>query len=729
MLTLTKNKRRRVKRLLLALTNIFRICPQSKLDLLREMSANFPHYKFCPRQRYVYYVHTCIQMVHISRSSFEGPVLALFVDRALDMDVEIKINDGGVVALTTAPPNAAADDNGNGVNDIAPAASSSSAAALTTPLDSRKRSHDAMMSAYVAIPDVVDRASSSFIPVDDGNDDDDDDSDRVLEISERLDSLMATIYGRIVLITTYDPNSLTSAMGAVVRARRLYRTHLEGLFERKVRTTDRTKFVQFIFVVLFGRENDALEEVGRLLSKREEDQRLRMLQQQPMDERNVMYTTTTVAEVEKRVPELTAMPASSDEPLYRGFIAKLIDYFYNPNYAGDLPRQTVVCYLASFVSRATYVCPETVCECLVALLRWAEVYISAQSVNAGGRVAPFNGIGGVRRLPSSASRSSLAGNTLHPCEMHALFYTCCQAAFYIFCFRGSEALRYYRSARRCGDDPEGPCADPESVDIGPERWKFLCSHSLQPLKYCLESVRVEFLNLAQDLNLFCDGEVGDNGELNKDGAAKLLEQLRNNTLSLQEHDKQDKPHVPKKIKSAIQKPRRSTIISTAATQEKKRLDGGVGGLGRGSNPLDSFFPFDPYLLQNSYEHVHPYFRNWEDCILMIEDRAENDGPIEEAFSSEDSVSEADHNDDEQIGDSHSDVSDLDDEEEVEDTEEEDSDDGEGDEDDHTLDSGQIECINEGPTAASRDESIQDDFRFEMEIRRSRAMSTGSLCSW
>jgi hypothetical protein len=681
------------------------------------MSANFPHYKFCLRQRYDWYVHTCMQMVHLSQSSFEGPVLALFVDKALDMDVEIKINDGGAVALTTAP--AAPEDDGDGVNDTARAALS--AAATPSQIESRKRSHETMTSANVAIPDVIDPALSSSIPFDDGNDDDND-YDRVLEISERLDSLMTTIYERIVLITTYDPNSLTSAMAAVVRARRLYRTHLEGVFERKVRTTDRTKFVQFIFFVLFGRENDALEEVGRLLSKREEEQRLRMLQQQSTDGRDVVHATTTVEEMD---PELAVMPTSSDEPLYRGFIAKLIDYFYNPNYAGDLPRQTVVCYLASFVSRATYVCPETVCECLAALLRWAEVYISAQSeasMIADDRIAPSTGIGGVRRLSSSASRSSLGGNTLHPCEMHALFYTCCQAAFYIFCFRGAEALWYYRSARQHDDDPEGSYADHESVDIGPERWKFLCSHPLQPLKYCLESVRVEYLNLAQDLNLLCDDKDGDNQEFSKDWATKFLEHLRNNTLSLKEQDKQEKPHLSKKIKATIQKPRRSTIISTAATQEKKRLDGGVGGLGRGSNPLDSFFPFDPYLLQNSYEYVHPYFRNWEDCILMIEDGVENNSTVKEAFLSEDSDSEADHNGDDQNGDSHSDVCDIDDEEELLDAEEEESDDEERDEE-------EPESIIDVPAAAERDDSTYDDYLFEMEIRRSRAMSTGSLCSW
>jgi RNA polymerase I-specific transcription initiation factor RRN3 len=689
------------------------------------MSTNFPHHKFCPRSRYAWYVHACVQVVRLARASFEGPVLAMLADGALDMDVEIKIRDGGAVALTTPPAPA------DGHAAAATSSSSSSATAAVTsssPRGNRKRSHGEMTSsANVAVPNDDNGTSSSSIPAAalssssssssaaaDGNDDED--ADRVLEISERLDTLMTTIYRRIVLVTTYDPGSLTSAMSAVVRARRLYRTHLEGVFERKVRTTDRTKFVQFTFLVLFGRENDALEEVGRLLAKREEEQRLRLLQQQPTDGGGggvVRAPTTAAMEDEKMDPESTMMPASSDEPLYRGFIAKLIDYFYNPNYAGDAPRRTVVCYLASFVSRATFVCPETVCECLAALLRWGEVYISAQSEEATagkvGGVANVKGGGsGMRRLPSSASRSSLGGNTLHPCEMHALFYTCCQAAFYIFCFRGAEALRYYRSACRRSDDPEGPYADPESVDIGPERWKFLCGHALQPLKYCLESVRAEFLNLAEDLNLFCDDYVDDGGA-RQDGATKFLEQLRSNT----EQDKQKKTHVSKKLKSTIRKSRRSTIISTAATQEKKRLDGGVGGLGRGSNPLDSFFPFDPYLLQNSSENVHPYFRNWEDCILTIEDDAEDDGHIEEGFLSEDSNSEVSRDDEEGIGDS----------------EEDDSDDEEEDGDEHTHGSGRIDPRKESPTTAERVKLLHDDDGFEMEIRRSRAMSTGSQCSW
>ena len=77
------------------------------------------------------------------------------------------------------------------------------------------------------------------------------------------------------------------------------------------------------------------------------------------------------------------------------------------------------------------------------------------------------------------------------------------------CFRGVEAIQYYRNACEHRDDPDSPYADPESVDIGPQRWRFLCGHELQPLKYCLESVRLEFLHLAEDLDLFLDQGIDD----------------------------------------------------------------------------------------------------------------------------------------------------------------------------------------------------------------------------
>mmetsp|Transcript_30016 Transcript_30016/g.63181 ORF Transcript_30016/g.63181 Transcript_30016/m.63181 type:complete len:417 (-) Transcript_30016:27-1277(-) len=416
--------------------------------------------------------------------------------------------------------------------------------------------------------------------------------------------------------------------------------------------------------------------------------------------------------------------------MYRGFSAKLIDLFYNPTFAGDAPRQTVLCYLASFVSRATYVCPETVCECLAALLRWAELYVEAHATSNAATATGAANAATVRRLSSTgtAVRSS--------CDIHALFYTACQAAFYIMCFRGVEAAKHYRMALRHRDDPDSPYADIESIDIGPKRWRFLCGHALQPVKHCLESVRIEFLHLAEDLELFRD----DNrqGADAKRDEEKFLEHLWNASTK----QSRNTPHGPKNRGSTSTPARkRVTIIATSALQEKKRLDGGVGGLGRGSNPLDSFFPFDPYLLEKSYEFVHPYYRNWEDCILSMEEDGDGDTEtprknitgviggtdgVDDDMVKESKVieneEEDEDDDDEDGGDDFCDngpddeevgYDDFDDEEDVED-----DDDGDDKKDCLGGDKKDVPKI-----LISTHEDI------EMEIRRSRAMSTGSQCSW
>lgn len=41
----------------------------------------------------------------------------------------------------------------------------------------------------------------------------------------------------------------------------------------------------------------------------------------------------------------------------------------------------------------------------------------------------------------------------------------------------------------------------------------------------------------------------------------------------------------------------------------------AGGLGRGSNPLDSFFPFDPYLLRRSHAYVDTIYNTWKVELL------------------------------------------------------------------------------------------------------------------
>jgi RNA polymerase I-specific transcription initiation factor RRN3 len=576
----------------------------------------------------------------------EGPIMSLFVDKALDMDVEIKIDDNGGVCLDT-------NGKGDGVanEEYVPAAAVKQEmvtdnATSITPVHSpalltKKRSFQQLSCSEGST------SNDAIIDLTKDN------SDHISEIAERLDSLMTLLCQRIIQLTTFSKDSLSEAITAVINARRLYR-YLDEVFDKKVRTTDRSKFVQFVFLVLFGRENDALEAVGRLMAKRD-----------GVNGDGSINIAESMKDINMDSTLVSNAPINITDPLYRGWCAQLIDLFYSPDYAGEHPRQTVCCYLASFVSRATYVCPETVCECVAAILRWAEVYISTHSgvVNTGSSTP------GPRRKSSSG-----IGNTQHPCEVHALFFTACQAAFYIMCFRGVEAIEYWRNACEHKDDPESPYADPESVDIGAERWRSICGHELQPLKYCLESVRVEFLHLAGELDLFADAsDSGDDGHsFVKDLWSSITSQSK----------------TPTKTKSSKSSRRKSKIISTAATQEKKRLDGGVGGLGKGSNPLDSFFPFDPYLLQSSYSHVHPYYRNWEDCITcdyLAEDVADN-------------------------------------EEEEEDV----SDSSDDDEQDEPVDESDV---SEDEKSVAVRYKEQERGHFENELRRSRAMSTGSQCSW
>jgi len=651
----------------------------------------------------------CLQMVHLV-PTFEGPVLTLFVDKALDMDVEIKINQKGLVSLDSS-----GNDGDEGVGGGMAESSVSPA--------NKKRTHHQISgdSASKATPKNKSNNNESIVNLPTIAAEVDNESHHIIEISERLDTLMTNLYQRILHVTSFSPDSLSQALGAVIRARGLYR-HLDGVFDTKVRTTDRSKFVQFVLFVLFGRENDALETVGKLMAKREQEQQQKQLQSglAKVHLDGKLDIAQTMKEMEMDDPTITipSAPINVTDPLYRGFSAKLIDFFYNPSHAGDVvPRQTVVCYLASFVSRATYVCPETVCECVAALLRWAEVYITTHSATGGL-------LGSTKKAAQDGKSTSQNGNTQHACETHALFYTACQAAFYMMCFRGFEAIGYYRKAlvqqqrqhkEDDGDDynASSPYADVESVDIGPERWKFLCGHALQPLKYCLESVRCEFLHLAEDLDLFLEPSTSDNDGGDDDGMAKRKEANKKFLEHLWSTTATTKQLTPVKIKrSTAPKKRRRTIISTAATQEKKRLVGGVGGLGRGSNPLGSFFPFDPYLLQKSYEHVHPYYRNWEDCILTMEDDEDDKDDGDSIVCMDDDAN-------------HSEVSDVDDEEEVEEEESDDDDDEEEEDGDKQHSHGKFKPT----TLIEKVASLQEDSHFEMEIRRSRAMSTGSQCSW
>jgi RNA polymerase I-specific transcription initiation factor RRN3 len=169
------------------------------------------------------------------------------------------------------------------------------------------------------------------------------------------------------------------------------------------------------------------------------------------------------------------------------------------------------------------------------------------------------------------------------------------------------------------DDMHYP--DPMHINLSAERWTRICIHDLQPLRYCLESVRNEFLNIARAYNLI------DGGKLDT-----LVEDA-------------------KRLSTVSVNKRAASKISTLATLSVRRRKGGVGGLGRGSNPLKSFFPFDPLLLRRSHDFMEPFYRHWQGSVeeedaLSIDDGSKASDNEEGIFDMDDSS--ADDNDDNRL---------------------------------------------------------------------------------
>ena len=458
-----------------ALATIMCICPTGKMEMFPIVSANTPFRKKEESFLRWYYKNSLDVLEYVP--SLEGEIIALMIDRCLEMDVEIKINDGGEVSIDRD-----SDDPGIFQLDL-------------------------------------EEKTKEVLPED----------ATVDEMADRLDSIMQLLFEYIESRCDQHLSNAYNIFNLLLRS-----------FEMSILITHKSKFVQFLVLHVCGLESRQMEH----------DQEATLL--------------------------------------YREYASKLIEIILDP-YRAIAIRQCAACYLASFVSRARYVCAETICEAVSALLRWAEAYVAT--------------------LQSSAV---YAVDIRNQCSLHSLFYTVCQSSFYIMCFRGVDAIEFHRNALSSSDDD--PYYEPSRIDISTERWTRLCEHPLQPLRYCLESVRSEFLVISKTYDLI--------GE-------QVLDQL----VADEKRMASD---------AGKQRKKRRSKISTPATVEKERQTGGVGGMGHGMNPLDSFFPFDPYLLHRSSKHIEPFFGHWEEPLpYSISDEEVADIDQDEVIEVDSSDTESD----------------------------------------------------------------------------------------
>ncbi|CAM9396671.1 unnamed protein product [Discosporangium mesarthrocarpum] len=299
--------------------------------------------------------------------------------------------------------------------------------------------------------------------------------------------------------------------------------------------------------------------------------------------------------------------------------SKLLDTLHEPS-TPKLIQQSSVAYLASYLARASFVKGEALSRPLSGLLEWAQAYLEEHE---GADVAGVGNIGlegtpgrgeaqtplpfdpkpsrpgswhnararsrtrGVTRGVMSVTRSASASKVLpHPqsftspgsaCsawrvgggEEHRLFYSVCQASFYIMCFRGEELAKL-------GAIKEQAAA-----------WGRVLSSPLNPLRYCLDTVRKEFARL-------CCHYFSEN----------LQPSLLDHLWEVTEEGRHGKG-----AQILVGSSLAPSALLGSITPLKPPTK--AGGLGCGSNPLDSFFPFDPYLLRRSHVYIGSTYNMWK----------------------------------------------------------------------------------------------------------------------
>lgn len=213
-------------------------------------------------------------------------------------------------------------------------------------------------------------------------------------------------------------------------------------------------------------------------------------------------------------------------------------------------------------------------------------------------------------------------NIISDLARHETFFCCVQVMCYILCFYGVDMAGSIR------DDVHKKAM-----------WEQVIGSRLNPLQYCLQSVRLEFCRLVYCVNMFSalvwkrlptegldledeDEEESTHGNSNGNKDSSNYND-DNHTATTQESPDSnreddsvnDRPTLPTPVRVspikvsvgiALQKYRNQ--VPVAQTKIVKNNNGPV--MGTGNNPLETFFPFDPCLLLRIHTKIEDAYRVW-----------------------------------------------------------------------------------------------------------------------
>uniref|UniRef100_V5E733 RNA polymerase I transcription factor n=2 Tax=Kalmanozyma brasiliensis (strain GHG001) TaxID=1365824 RepID=V5E733_KALBG len=281
-------------------------------------------------------------------------------------------------------------------------------------------------------------------------------------------------------------------------------------------------------------------------------------------------------------------------------------------------RSAAAGYVASFVSRASYVDGPTTRVVLFNMCAFLDAHIdeSSRTDTEAGSAAPGTGA-------------------------HSVFYSVVQAAFYIFCFRWRDLKITNEEQDGGADDLDYQDADEigggmhDSVgslgQFGAEAWcdgltslQRAVTSRLNPLKYCSANVVKQFARIAQHTGfLYCYSIIEANNRSVRGNRSNpvsrstslnriQLEASGSSTPMSQDGSDRGTPRPEAQSMDQEQQKSKPSAVTTASV-------------------LESFFPFDPYKLESSASFIEPLYREWSEVA------PDEDG--------EDSSSEEDDDDD------------------------------------------------------------------------------------
>lgn len=236
-------------------------------------------------------------------------------------------------------------------------------------------------------------------------------------------------------------------------------------------------------------------------------------------------------------------------PLSEGYLDYLWKKFSNPNTC-PITRQLCTYYIGSYLSRANYIPLNTIIASMQLMITWLHNYID--------------------KIDASKSYANI--------DLHRTFYALCQTIFYVFIFRHREL-----------------CASQNLIDTI-KSWKFstIISSKLNPLRFCLPTITKKFATLTRLYQLaYCYTIIDTNNRL---------------TLpSISDNFSGNRSNMRKFFNSSID----STFDITGNT-DGGEVNSASATMNIQENPLDSFFPFDPYLLNRSKTFIENLYQHYND---------------------------------------------------------------------------------------------------------------------